>query len=742
MTLTSQTPLSPPLPPTHFNPVPDVHPLLLAATTRTPSNESAAGLQITHNADAEGDMNMVLSPLMSPSAGGSAFAFALGPSMTNNNLALLKSPTSVSTPPRRYSGGSNVSATTPNTTASQQSSPFHFAEFQTEIGTLQRRLSEERSRRSSVHSAKRSDRAANARLQEIEAGDATDEVPNETVTTAKESSSGTTSERPTMKTSASSGTASSAESEAIAVEHLREARQELQAVLEEALEESCTKMETLGNTAYINLEIDQNGEPEILAREDHYPQSVRISDTDHLDQSHLTEGSDKLDTRAPSPMMSPLLTSSIPDPQGGGPISFEDLVRHQRRNSDSASNNTPLFSPGARSSPTSPVPQPMRSRTGSTSGSIKDGPRSRSRHTSISRSPIAANTGNQSTTPGISQLTKMRRKFSAAEDNDDQSSDTQHSELMLVNGAAEKNGAGERVYSPASILLAAEAANVASREQSRMSSPTVDNGTGLKETSAAVRIREPDMPVAGANERETRTHSNQLLGSQSQVRPIDDGVSRVYQWRNASQSDTQEQPPAGQSDSELSAHHDTHLWDSVWPSSTASTSNAITSGHVPFPKPITDASPGLRPRLPMHSRTMSTNFGSGLVSNNTLPTHVDVDRLPMMHSLSFPRAASSHHDRPVPLSTLPSYNSGVPLFFSSALQQGAAPSAWPQGSSARRGSLASLGSWPLNKNASVDPPGNAPREETAGKPRTANSTDGDIPEEDEVESDSHVRSVQ
>ncbi|KAJ9096806.1 hypothetical protein QFC21_005077 [Naganishia friedmannii] len=735
----SQFPLSPPLPPAHFNPVPDVHPLLLAATSRNPSNEYAAGSQIPPAANAEGDMQMVVSPLMSPSAGG--FAFSLGPSVTNN-MALIKSPPSISTPQRRYSGGSNVSATTPNTVSSQQSSPFHFAEFQTEIGTLQRRLSEERRRRSSAHSVKRSDRVTNARPPEIEAGNVTNDVINKTAAAVSESFGAAIPHRPTMKMSVSSGTASTAESEATAVEHLREARQELQAVLEEALEESCGKMDTIGNAAYAGLEPEQDGDDlETLTREH---DDTRDDTTKPLPVNPLGNGApphaqmqadEPTDTLPPSPLMSPLITSPIPDSQGGGSISFEDLVRHQRRNSDSASNTAPLFSPGARSNPSSPAFQPMRSRTGSTSGSLKDGPRSRSRHTSISRSPAVSNTGSQLNAPtqvsGVSQLTKMRRTFSTAKDISNQNCDTQHPEsMLLVNGTAGKNGAGERVYSPASILIAAEAANIASREQSRTPSPINVNRAALNEASVASLDQESNKACAMADD---------------QLQSTDEGVSRVYRWRDdASHSDMQEQYPVAQSGSDEPAHHDTQLWDSVWPSqAVGNTSHALAPGHVPFPKPITDASPGLRPRLPMHSRTMSTNFGSGLVSNNTSPTQADANRMPMIHSLSFPRLQSSPHDRPAPLSTVPPYHSGVPLFFSSALNHGVAPSAWPQGSCARRGSLASLGSWPLNKNASADGSGDAPRKEIAEDPQTADSAGSGIPEEDETESDDHhVRSVQ
>ncbi|KAJ9113626.1 hypothetical protein QFC22_005934 [Naganishia vaughanmartiniae] len=705
----AHTPLSPPLPPASFNPVPDVHPLLLAATSRNPSNENAAGLQVARCSNAQGETQDIVSPVMSPIGGGSAFPLGLS---TLSNLSLLRSPPLVSTPPRRYSGGSNVSASTPNTKSFQQSNPFHFAEFQTEIGTLQRRLSEERSRRSSAHSVKRiaaaSDRPVNTQLPEEEHLYATHEATNKTSAISKDGPSSATHERPALKMNGSSGTTSSVESDAIAVEHLREARQELQAVLEEALEESCVNAQSMLGDAYPDLETEQDRDDlETLVHDNDFAEPTQVSDlANSASRSHLDEEKEMLDPLAPSDLLSALVTSPIPDPPSGAPISFEDLVRHQRRNSDSASNNEPRFSPGAGSSPTSPVPQPTRSRTGSTSGNFKDGLRSRSRNASISRSATASNTGSQSNTPnqipGASQLTKMRRSFSTAKNTDK----GQYPDFMLVNGTAEKNGAGERVYSPASILLAAEAAGVADSEQSRTPSPKADIQPAT-DSSVAGRTPQSNMPLRRADEQDAFP-PHQLVELEPYLRSIDEGASKIYQWRDASHFDAQARYPAGQSESDQSTQHDTHLWDSVWPSSAATNaSNASTSGLVPFPKPITNAGPGLRPRLPMHSRTMSTNYGSGSVSNDTSPTHADVDRVPMIHSLSYPRVQSSRHDSPAPLSKVPSYSSGVPLFFSSALHQGGAPSAWPQGASARRGSLASLGSWPLTKNGSISESGGA-----------------------------------
>ncbi|KAJ9104056.1 hypothetical protein QFC19_004190 [Naganishia cerealis] len=654
--------------------------------------------------------------------------------------ALITSPLITSTPPRRYSGCSSVSATTPNTASSQQSSPFHFAEFQTEIGTLQQRLIEERSRRSSGHPVKRtaetSERIGNTDRPETEAGNSTSRIGEESYVISRELHDGTTSVRPVIKHS-SSNTPALAESDPMAVEHLREARQELQAVIEEALEESCEKMESIDNGTFLNLEDAQIKENmQTVALRDDDAQTTQFRSTDNPDGSHLLVQGDEISVAlASSPLVSPPASSPISDSADGGLISFEDLVRHQRRNSDSSASHAPLFSPGARSHPTSPSFPPMRSRAGSSCGSLKDGMPSRSRHASILRSPTTVNNTSLSPTPihisGASQLTKIRRTFSSAKVLESQSKEPPQPEMISIKNVALGNGAGARILSPASILSAAEAA-----------SPT--NIDGLSATfatkhSADVNTQDSKIPP-NADEQEARVPTDQLTKPQSQPHSVGIDYAREPKMHDALYSDFQQQDSTDQPESDQLRHHDTHLWDSVWPSAASNTSSLNTLGHVPYPKPISDVSPALTPRFPIHSRTMSQGYGSVLVHHATMPTHTE-QKVPLVHSLSTPRSLSSRPNPPALPYKAPSYNSGIPLSFSSQLTQTSLSSAWPQGPSARRGSIASLGLWPLNKNVNAGGSGRV-MEENAEKIDTAGLMEqesGDVTRTVEDESECDVR---
>jgi hypothetical protein len=156
--------------------------------------------------------------------------------------------------------------------------------------------------------------------------------------------------------------------------------------------------------------------------------------------------------------------------------------------------------------------------------------------------------------------------------------------------------------------------------------------------------------------------------------------------------------PSSPPDSENIHTPDTHLWDSVWPSATSPPHLPATSG-VSFPKPMSDSRSTLTLRLPMHSRTSSMSMSSISESNSPSPYASPNQGMPMplMHSLSFPRTHLSRpNEPPVPVPST-HQRTGIPLFFSEALTNSSAPS-WLQHPSARRGSIASLGAWPLKRN--------------------------------------------
>lgn len=156
---------------------------------------------------------------------------------------------------------------------------------------------------------------------------------------------------------------------------------------------------------------------------------------------------------------------------------------------------------------------------------------------------------------------------------------------------------------------------------------------------------------------------------------------------------------------------DTHLWDSVWPSSTSPTTHLIESPRaaVSYPKPMSDPRRALRPRLPMHSRTSSMSihsFSESSVSTASSPPTPSSSSYaspphtlgPMHHTLSFSRPLSRPHEPASPAAAAQQHpRTGIPLFFSEALT---APPAWAHHPSARRGSLASLGTWPLKRDNS------------------------------------------
>ena len=172
-------------------------------------------------------------------------------------------------------------------------------------------------------------------------------------------------------------------------------------------------------------------------------------------------------------------------------------------------------------------------------------------------------------------------------------------------------------------------------------------------------------------------------------------------------------PVSSQPDATADSPHiaDTHLWDSVWPSATSPT-HAIEPRGVSYPKPMSDprrsGSGALRPRLPMHSRTSSMSihsFSESSVASSSSSSYTSPG-LPM-HSLSYARQVARPDDPPSPApAAYP--RTGIPLFFSEALtgsssssSSSCAPPAWAHHPSARRGSLASLGTWPLKRENSV-----------------------------------------
>lgn len=649
---TSRVPLSPPLPPASFNPVPDTHPLLLAAASRHGSSGNLTGQACFSPEKETADSPAIVSPIGDvppPIAPGTA-PFDI-PALLSS-----KSPPFLPMISRGISASSSLSATTPNTTSSNQSSPFHYAEFQNDVGSLQRRLSQERRRRSSAQSnPKPLERSGSISAEELDSRSQsradTLKAPDG-VNTAQQETDSINLDKVDMVEAEQSG-----------MDHLREARQELEAVIEEVVGDVFavkTPREPVGET--IQTEEDRAtaaGTKEDQVSED---EPTRTGFRDEIIQRSANTESALASTPA-----SPIVFRAV-EAQKNPPLSFEDLVRH-RRSSSSASGKV-VSGTIPRSGPGSPIPRSTRSRVGSTSEGTMDSLASRTQQAYAHHSPPPAGR-HEHVSPEVNQLTMMRRTFSGLSRSASpelpaptaQQGDSRvipHD--MMVRGP----------IAPGSILRTRNGVDhkhseYAAATEARLGHPPIESNEPYDLGSTIQDLTLTDRAEDGESFRPTSSLA---------------ALSAEKQYRSRSNSRTISGRETSPATDEHHAH-DTHLWDSVWPSAAGRSSHPAASGHVPYPKPIAEMRNTPMPRLPMHSRTMSMGNGSHL------------HPMPMIHSLSFPAAVP-----PPPPPPFTSHASGVPLSFSAALSQPSTPCPWPQHPSARRGSIASLGVWPLKRSSS------------------------------------------
>jgi hypothetical protein len=583
----------------------------------------------------------------------------LAPSMMHTLLSS-KSPPFPPTISRGISASSSLSATTPNTTSSNQSSPFHYAEFQNDVGSLQRRLSQERRRRSSAQSVPRPFERSGS-------------------ISAEESESRNQSRVDTLKAPDGSNTAQEerdglnvdeVDTEHSGMDHLRDARQELQAVIEEVVDDvfaaraACdapgktTQIEG-ADTAATSMQEDAGTEDE--------PTQLGFQD-DIVVKSANTESA--LVSMPPSPTVSRAMEA-----QKNPPLTFEDLVRH-RRNSSSASGQAFPCHP-SRSGPGSPVPYSTRSRVGSTSEGVMDSFASRTKQV-YGQHPSPPACRDEHVAPEVNQLTMMRRGFSGE-------SRSASPEVSPLNG----QDGDSRVIPHDMMVRGPIAPDSILRTRDGVDFKHADYAAATEARAAGRPAEGDEVHDLGSRIEDIRLAAR--TDDRGAFRPTSSVAALSAEKQYRSRSNSRSMPPRDASpESEQPPVHDTHLWDSVWPSAAVMNTHPAASGQVPYPKPITEARNTLTPRLPMHSRTMSMGLGHGSAGRAHLHP------MPMIHSLSFPAAAPQPTPPPFTSPT-----SGVPLSFSAAMSQPATPCPWPQHPSARRGSIASLGVWPLKRDTST-----------------------------------------
>lgn len=455
------------------------------------------------------------------------------------------------------------------------------------------------------------------------------------------------------------------------MDHLRGARQELQAVLEEALAEiPAVRGEWEQSADIARVEAGQK-----LDIQEESPADIQEEQADDPRQLGFPHGLAHQHTKADSALASTPVSPSISrasDAQTNPPLSFEDLVRHRRRSSSSASGQSPLIN-SARSGPTSPVPHSNRSRVASSSENFMDSLAARTRQAFVPRPSPPAMQDDHSP----NQLTMMRRAFSG--DGGSSGVDTLPANASRVNaGVVVQDIVASVPLAPGSILSSPDNGDSHNTGDAYPTTPLESgelvDGTAIHDLGSAIReIKLGDR----TDESESYTPTTSLAALSAEKRYRSRSNSKSTRMPHQSDGSYPSTPP------DPDQPHDTHLWDSVWPSATARPPHA-TFGHVPYPKPISETRHTLTPRLPMHSRTMSMGIGA--------QTHP----VPMIHSLSFPLANQQQ-----PTATMPHSTTGVPLSFSAAMSQASPPCPWPQHPSARRGSIASLGVWPLKRDTSA-----------------------------------------
>lgn len=500
---------------------------------------------------------------------------------------------------------------------------------------LQRRLSQDRRRRSSGLSLKRS-------------GGVTEDVESKASEGPASRRGSLTSE--TIQHSEKSGAGDAEES---GTEHLRGARQELQAVLEEAMAEMPLRCD---DGAQDLQEIDEHSSTQMKAQ-----------------GSPETEG----ESIFTSPQFAPVFSPSS-GTQPNAPISFEDIIRHTRRGSIPISGQLPTHTPNG-SGQASPAVCSGTARPTSPSPDRPESGDARSRKTSMTGQPAD---GGRGASPSASrrasavELTKMRRTFSGEEGRagEGTTADATRAEKPELGHTV------QGVVAPASILQYLD-------KQDGKSNSTIPQAgeSDLVEVEEGLR----GLGLDGQGHRES---------TEAQSHAMDDKRDLASDPAIPLAATLMDTSPSSPPDSENIHTPDTHLWDSVWPSVTSPPHLPATTG-VSFPKPMSDSRGTLTLRLPMHSRTSSMSMSSISESNSPSPYASPSHGMPMplMHSLSFPR---THLPRPnEPPTPAPStyQRTGIPLFFSEALTNSSAPS-WSQHPHARRGSIASLGAWPLKRN--------------------------------------------
>ena len=435
--------------------------------------------------------------------------------------------------------------------------------------------------------------------------------------------------------------------------HLRGAREELKAVLEEAIAQMPTCHELHADDAARHV---QDTDPSIIAKE-----SAIVGDPSNA------KGSAIADALQPSPHLSPALSPATP--AFHAPTSFEDTVRHQRHGSVGQS--------------------PAHSSTGAVPAGSAG-----SRRTSVTKASPTSRSPASSRRASAVELTKMRRAFSR-----EQGRAT----------AGVPSGQERTVVAPASILQflgRSDDAPITAAEQHPRETGLEQVERGLSDLDLnGQRSSEPEQADAGA-------HLDATLHPRTALDPLP-----------ATQPNQLNPPSSPPSDSHIA---DTHLWDSVWPSSTSPTHFLEPRG-VSYPKPMSDPRGALRPRLPMHSRTSSMSIHSFSESSaSSSSPYASPHTAGPMHSLGFgfPRQLSRPHEPPSPAAPAAYPRTGIPLFFSEALTTTttSAP-AWAQHPSARRGSLASLGTWPLKRDNSLGV-GAGGEGNAVEKPHTIHEGDG------------------
>lgn len=589
--------------------------------------------------------------------------------MKMHALLSLKSPPFPPTPSRGISSSSSLSSTPPNTTSSNQSSPFHYAEFQNDVGSLQRRLSQERRRRSSAQSISRPfERSGSISAEEPE-------IRNQVRADTSETSASeicSAQEQAKLEEGWILDKVALTDAEQSGMDHLRGARQELQAVIEEVVGDvlaARSAWEPTGKMIHVDADQTASSDAEEGNTLEDGPTQLGLRDDIH--QSANTESA--LGSTPASPSM-----ARATEAQKTSPLTFEDLVRH-RRNSSSASNQFPQVNT-SRSGPASPTPYSGRSRVGSTADGFMDSLASRTKQV-YANHPSPSATRDDHLSPDANQLTMMRRTFSG--ESRSASPDQPPSKVDTGDGRViAQDMMFREPLAPESILRSSNGADCGHAQDANETKPT-EIGTPMQELDSAMS----DIELAERSDSMESYRPTTCLAA----------LSAEKQYR--SRSNSRSGPDMPSRDASPEAHpHDTHLWDSVWPSAATRVTHPAASGHMPYPKPISETRNTLTPRLPMHSRTMSMGMGgisgSGPSSGFRPATHAHIHPTPMIHSLSFPTA---NQQSPPPFT---SHTSGVPLSFSVAMSQTSAPCPWPQHPSARRGSIASLGVWPLKRDVS------------------------------------------